>query len=195
MIDSLTVAILISYLLGSIPFGLIIAKILKVDIRTKGSKNIGSTNVTRIIGKKAGALTLFLDFLKGYMSVWLSLVILFDDFDLFKGTLCAFSAILGHIFPIWLKFKGGKGVATYLGVLFAIFPKLGLVALASWFVIFYFKKISSLSALSMVVIVQIILFYLQDFNNVSGVFFIITTLIIYRHKSNFAEIKKSFLKK
>ena len=132
---------IISYLMGSIPFGLILAKIfLKKDIRDIGSGNIGATNVIRAGNKSVGYITLSLDILKAVIPVIL-VKIYYTDY-LYLASLCAF---IGHVFPVWLKFKGGKGVATYVGILFAINIYFGIIFALSWFVIFAITKFSLVS--------------------------------------------------
>jgi len=132
-----------SYLMGSIPFGFILTKIfLKKDIREIGSGNIGATNALRTGNKVIGYSTLILDILKAVVPV-VYVKIFYQDF-LYIASLCVF---LGHIFPIWLKFKGGKGVATYLGILFAINFYFGIIFILSWLVTFFITKFSSLSSL------------------------------------------------
>ena len=129
--------------MGSIPFGYILTKIfLKKDIREIGSGNIGATNALRTGNKSIGYFTLALDILKAIIPV-IYVKIFYQDF-LYIASLCAF---LGHVFPIWLKFKGGKGVATYLGILFAINFYFGIVFVASWLITFFISKFSSLSSL------------------------------------------------
>ena len=131
---------IISYLMGSIPFGLILTKIfLKKDIRDIGSGNIGATNVLRAGNKTVGYITLSLDILKAVIPV-IYVKIYHTDF-LYLASLCAF---IGHVFPVWLKFKGGKGVATYVGILCAISIYFGIIFVLSWFVIFAITKFSSL---------------------------------------------------
>ena len=134
---------IISYFMGSIPFGYILTKIfLKKDIREIGSGNIGATNALRTGNKGIGYSTLILDILKAVVPV-VYVKIFYQDF-LYLASLSAF---LGHVFPIWLKFKGGKGVATYVGILFAINIYFGIVFTISWFVTFFISKFSSLSSL------------------------------------------------
>ena len=129
---------IISYLMGSIPFGLILTKIfLKKDIREIGSGNIGATNALRTGNKLIGYSTLILDVLKAVIPV-LYVKINFPD-GVYISALFAF---IGHVFPVWLKFKGGKGVATYVGILFCINIYLGLIFIASWLIIFLFSKFS-----------------------------------------------------
>ena len=132
-----------SYFLGSIPFGLILTKIfLKKDLREIGSGNIGATNALRTGKKSLGVLTLLFDGLKGYLSVVITLNYL-PEYIYFSSLLC----FLGHIFPVWLKFKGGKGVAVYLGILSSFSIKLGLLFIVSWLIILFFSKYSSMSSL------------------------------------------------
>ena len=126
-INLITIA-LYSYLLGSMPFGLILTKIfLKKDIREVGSGNIGTTNVLRTGNKFLAVTTLFLDLLKGFISVYITLLY-YEDLVSYSALIC----FIGHIFPVWLKFKGGKGVATYLGIILALNYKLFLIFGVSW---------------------------------------------------------------
>ena len=135
--------IFFSYLSGSIPFGLILTKFFGgKDLRKIGSGNIGATNVLRAGSKVVGYATLILDILKAITPV-IYVKFNFPDF-LYIASLCAF---LGHVFPVWLKFKGGKGVATYLGILFAINIYFGLVFIISWLIVFAISRFSSLSSL------------------------------------------------
>ena len=134
---------LYSYLLGSIPFGLIITRIfLKQDIRKVGSGNIGSTNVLRTGKKSLAIATLVFDVLKGYVSVIISLKY-FNDLVFLSALIC----FIGHIFPIWLKFKGGKGVATYLGIITALSTQLCFVFVFTWVVVSLIFKYASVSSM------------------------------------------------
>jgi len=172
-----------SYLLGSIPFGFIFTKIfLKKDIRDIGSGNIGATNALRTGNKALGYATLVLDITKAILPV---LYVKFNYPDyIFIASLSAF---LGHVFPIWLGFKGGKGVATYIGILFSINIILGLIFVASWAVTFLISKFSSLSSLIASLIVPV---YLIIFENYNSVFFIIMfVLIFYTHRENIKRLK------
>ena len=172
-----------SYLLGSIPFGFILTKVfLKKDIRDIGSGNIGATNALRAGNKSLGCSTLILDISKAILPV---LYVKFNYPDyIFIASLCAF---LGHVFPIWLKFKGGKGVATYVGILFSINLTFGLIFIASWVLTFVISKYSSLSSLIASLIVPI---YLIIFENYDSIFFIIMfVLIFYTHRENVKRLK------
>ena len=172
-----------SYILGSIPFGYILTKIfLKKDIRKIGSGNIGATNVLRTGNKLIGYTTLVFDIGKAILPV-IYVKINFPDL-IYIASLCAF---LGHVFPIWLKFKGGKGVATYVGILFSINIVLGLVFIVSWVVTFLVSKYSSLSSLVGSLMVP---FYLIIFENYNSIFFIIMfVLIFYTHRENVKRLK------
>ena len=140
---NLVIVAVYSYLLGSIPFGLVLTKIfLKKDIRDIGSGNIGTTNVLRTGKKSLAVATLVLDLLKGYFSI----IITFTYFE----NLISYSALIcfiGHIFPIWLNFKGGKGVATYLGILIALSIQLSLLFIFTWIIIALIFKYSSVSSI------------------------------------------------
>ena len=170
---------IISYLMGSVPFGFLLTKIfLKKDIRKIGSGNIGATNVLRTENKTIGYLTLILDVLKAVVPV-LYAKILYQDF-LYIASLCAF---LGHVFPVWLKFKGGKGVATYVGILFVINFYFGIIFILSWFITFFISKFSSLSSLIATASIPIYLLILTQFNQV--IFFtIMFVLIFFTHRGN-----------
>jgi glycerol-3-phosphate acyltransferase PlsY len=180
--DYLIIA-LSSYLLGSIPFGFILTIVfLKKDIRDIGSGNIGATNALRTGNKSLGFATLILDITKAILPV---LYVKFNYPDyIFIASLCAF---LGHVFPIWLKFKGGKGVATYVGILFSINFILGLIFVVIWGITFLISKYSSLSSLMASMAIPI---YLIIFENYNSLFFIIMfVLILYTHRENVKRLK------
>ena len=174
---------ILSYLIGSIPFGFILTKIfLKKDIRDIGSGNIGATNALRTENKSLGYGTLFLDVIKAVIPV-IYVKLNYTDY-IFIASLCVF---LGHVFPIWLKFKGGKGVATYVGILFSINLTLGFVFLGVWFFTFLISKYSSLSSLFGSLSVQIYLFFFTSQNLVF--FSIMFILILYTHRENVKRLK------
>ena len=176
--------VIYSYVLGSIPFGLILTKkFLNKDLREMGSGNIGATNTLRTGKKSLGALTLILDGLKAYISVIITLDY-FPDYIYLSALLC----FLGHIFPVWLKFKGGKGVAVYLGVLFAFSINLGIIFLISWIIILYLTKYSSLSSLISTLVIFLYSMILNNLNE-SVFFFIILIIIIYTHRENIIRLK------
>ena len=175
----LEIIILISYLLGSIPFGFLLTKIfLNRDIRKIGSGNIGATNALRTGNKTLGYATLILDILKAIIPV-IFVKIYYSDY-LYISSLCVF---LGHVFPIWLKFKGGKGVATYVGILCCINIYLGISFGIVWLITFVMFKYSSLSSLVGTLSIPIINFLF--FNDQIFYFFIIMfILIFYTHREN-----------
>ena len=175
---------IISYLMGSVPFGFILTKIfLKKDIREIGSGNIGATNALRTGNKTIGYSTLVLDIMKAVAPV-IYVKIFYQDF-LYIASLCAF---LGHVFPIWLKFKGGKGVATYVGILFAINIYFGIIFTISWFITFFISKYSSLSSLVGAASIPIYLLILTQFDQ--GIFFtIMFVLIFFTHRENIKRLK------
>ena len=175
----LILSIIISYLMGSIPFGLILTKIfLKKDIRDIGSGNIGATNVLRTGNKIIGYLTLSLDVLKAVIPV---LYIKFNYPELVYVS--SLSVFIGHVFPLWLKFKGGKGVATYVGILFSINYILGFVFIASWIIIFFVLRYSSLGSILATFIIPVFIFFNPNYE--SEYFFIIMfILILFTHREN-----------
>ena len=178
--------IIYSYLLGSIPFGLIITKIfLGKDIRKVGSGNIGTTNVLRTGKKSLAAATLLFDVFKGYISILITYNF-FSDLIYLSALIC----FIGHVFPIWLKFKGGKGVATYLGVILGISFILGFVFAIIWLVTAIIFRYSSLSSIigSMSVWVYSIFFS----NGILSYFlFFLFIIIFFTHKENIIRLKNS----
>ena len=173
-----------SYLMGSIPFGFILTKIfLKKDIRKIGSGNIGATNALRTGSKFLGYTTLILDITKAIIPV-IYVKINFPEL-IYIVSLCAF---LGHVFPIWLKFQGGKGVATYVGILFSINLLLGFVFVVSWGVFFLIFKYSSLSSIIGALSVPVYILVVGEASNV--IFFtIMFVLILFTHRENIKRLK------
>ena len=175
----LILIISISYLMGSIPFGLILTKVfLKKDIREIGSGNIGATNVLRTGNKLIGYLTLILDVLKAVIPV---IYIKFNFPELVY--ISSLSAFIGHVFPIWLKFNGGKGVATYVGILFSINYFFGIIFVVSWLIIFFISKYSSLGSILSTLLIPIFIFLNSSYEN-QYFFIIMFVLILYTHKEN-----------
>ncbi|MDC1153931.1 glycerol-3-phosphate 1-O-acyltransferase PlsY [Candidatus Pelagibacter sp.] len=181
--DYLIVGI-VSYLMGSIPFGLILTKIfLNKDIREIGSGNIGATNALRTGNKLIGYSTLILDIAKAIIPV-IFVKINYPDL-IYIASLCAF---LGHVFPIWLKFKGGKGVATYVGILFSINLLLGIIFTASWGIIFLIFRYSSLSSIIGSISIPIYILITDQISN--AIFFgIMFVLIFFTHRENIKRLK------
>ena len=173
-----------SYLMGSIPFGLILTKIfLNKDIRDIGSGNIGATNALRTGNKLIGYSTLILDIAKAIIPV---IFVKINYPDLIY--IASLSAFLGHVFPIWLKFKGGKGVATYVGILFSINFLLGIIFAASWVIIFLMFKYSSLSSIIGSISIPIYILITDQISN--AIFFsIMFVLIFFTHRENIKRLK------
>ena len=183
---NLIIVAIYSYLLGSIPFGLILTKLfLKKDIRDVGSGNIGTTNVLRTGKKSLAAATLLLDLLKGYLSVVITFHY-FQDLISYSALLC----FVGHIFPIWLKFKGGKGVATYLGVILALSYKFFLIFGIVWLVLTFLFRFASLSSIVSSFIIFLYSYFFEN-NNFSLILFIFFITILYTHRENIVRLKNS----
>ena len=174
----------ISYLMGSVPFGFILTKFfLKQDIRNIGSGNIGATNALRTGNKLIGYSTLILDIAKAIIPI----IYVKNSYpDLIH--LASLSAFLGHVFPIWLKFKGGKGVATYVGILFAINIVYGFIFITNWLFIFFLSKYSSLSSLIATLSIPVYLYVSGNSDGISF-FLIIFVLIFYTHRENVKRLK------
>ena len=181
--EFLTIGI-VSYLMGSIPFGFILTKtFLKKDIREIGSGNIGATNALRTGNKLIGYTTLILDIIKAVIPVMY--VKLNHPELIYIASLCAF---LGHVFPVWLKFKGGKGVATYVGILFTINIFLGFIFCGSWLIIFLLSRYSSLSSLIGSLTIPVYIFFYEEII-VTFFFGIMFVLIFYTHRENIKRLK------
>ncbi len=178
-----TLAVIASYLFGAIPFGLIFARLFSnVDVRTVGSGNIGATNVLRASGKQAALLTLLADCFKGLLPV-LAVKFMFHDDNI--TALTAAAAVLGHNFPIYLGFKGGKGVATSYGVVLAVVPWIGLVCLLAWLVAALLWRYSSLSALLSFTLYPALTFMAGVESRPLGLLSLfIFGMIYYRHREN-----------
>ena len=177
--SELIIIILLSYFLGSIPFGYILTKIfLKKDIRNIGSGNIGATNVLRTGSKSIGYATLILDLSKAILPM--ILIKMTNNEYLFLVGFCIF---IGHVFPLWLKFKGGKGIATYIGILFCINYSLGFIFITIWVVIFIIFKYSSLSSLISSLLLPFFSFFFIKQDNLYF-FVIMFILIFFTHREN-----------
>ena len=184
MTTEIVIVFIASYLSGSIPFGLILTKIfLNKDLRKIGSKNIGATNVLRTGNKKVAGLTLFLDVSKGIIPILITREYFADL--IYLSSLAAF---LGHIFPVWLKFKGGKGVATYLGIIFILSLNLGIAFCVTWILILIVSKYSSLSSILSTMILFLISFLNNNFE-LTSYLFITFIIILYTHRQNIVRIK------
>ncbi len=182
---NLIIVAVYSYILGSIPFGLVLTKIfLKKDIREIGSGNIGTTNVLRTGKKSLAVTTLILDLMKGYFSIIITLTY-FENLISYSALIC----FIGHIFPVWLKFKGGKGVATYFGVLIALSYEFFFIFGISWLVISFLFRYASLSSIISSLTVFIYSYFFN--NNFSLILFIFFIVILYTHRGNVVRLKNS----
>ncbi len=191
---------LISYLLGSIPAGYLAGRIAGVDVRKAGSGNIGATNVLRVLGKRYGYPVFAIDFLKGTAAVMMSILIakhiaLWPTLEELVGVVAGVSCVLGHAFPIWLKFKGGKGVATSLGVIFGLMPIAAIVVILVWAITFelsrYVSIASMVAALALPITVALISRLKQTDHPVVFYFSIcLTVVIIFRHRSNLSRLMR-----
>ena len=177
--------ILLSYLMGSVPFGYLFTRsVSKIDIREIGSGNIGTTNVLRTGNKLTAILTLFFDVLKGFTPVWISM-----QFSSELYIYVAIFTLLGHMYPIWLKFRGGKGVATFLGLIFAISSYSGFLFIFSWIIIALIFKKSSVSSLSATLLSSLYIFFYNS--NLFLLLMLILGLITIKHKENIIRIYKN----
>ncbi|KQZ62863.1 glycerol-3-phosphate acyltransferase [Rhizobium sp. Root149] len=173
-------ALAFGYLLGSIPFGLLLTKAAGLgDIRSIGSGNIGATNVLRTGNKKLAAATLLLDALKATVAALLAAALWGQE----AGLLGGFAAFLGHLFPVWLGFKGGKGVATYIGTLLGIAPAMVLVFAFVWLTVAKLSKYSSLSALVATLLIPVVLWLIGE-PKIALVMAIMTLITYWKHKAN-----------
>ncbi|MEP6685877.1 MAG: glycerol-3-phosphate 1-O-acyltransferase PlsY [Verrucomicrobiota bacterium] len=190
--------VVMSYLFGSVPIGFIVGKLAGVDIRKSGSGNIGATNVLRVLGKKYGYAVFFLDALKGFAAVRISLALVStmpaartyaDSFALLGAVAC----VIGHAFPIWLKFKGGKGVATSAGVLIGLMPLAAAILFPLWFIVFeicrYVSVASMFAAISLPITVALFLKF-KVMDSVVLLYFSIAlaVVVVWQHRSNLSRL-------
>ncbi|MGV1757938.1 glycerol-3-phosphate 1-O-acyltransferase PlsY [Rhizobium sp. P44RR-XXIV] len=182
--QTLLAAIVIGYLLGSIPFGLLLTRMAGLgDVRNIGSGNIGATNVLRTGNKWLAAATLLLDAFKGTAAVLITAHFFGED----AGVLAGFAAFIGHIFPVWIGFKGGKGVATYLGILLGLAPLMALIFAIIWLVIAFTTRYSSLSALVATLVIPVVLWIL-GVDKIAAVMALMTVISWYKHRANIARL-------
>lgn len=181
----LPVAFVIGYLLGSIPFGLVLTRLAGTqDLRSIGSGNIGATNVLRTGRKGLAAATLLLDALKGTAAVVIALRIGGLDAALLAGL----GAFLGHLFPVWLKFRGGKGVAVYIGILLGLIPAGALVFCLLWLATAFTTRYSSLSALVAAFVTPLFLWWFSE-PKLTSLFVVLTLLLFYMHRENIKRLQ------
>lgn len=179
-----------AYLIGSISFAVVVSTVMGLsDPRTYGSKNPGATNVLRSGNKLAALLTLLGDALKGWFAVWL-VSRLSDRFGLDEGTMAiaAVAVFLGHLYPVFFRFKGGKGVATAAGVLLALNPILGVATIATWVIIAFFFRYSSLAALVAAVFAPLYELFMAGFGPIAAATIVIGLLLIWRHQVNIGRL-------
>ncbi|GAC1042518.1 glycerol-3-phosphate 1-O-acyltransferase PlsY [Rhizobium sp. BK491] len=177
-------ALVIGYLLGSIPFGLLLTRMAGLgDVRNIGSGNIGATNVLRTGNKGLAAATLLLDAFKGTAAVLITAHFFGED----AGVLAGFAAFIGHIFPVWIGFKGGKGVATYLGILLGLAPLMALIFAIVWLAIAFTTRYSSLSALVATLVIPVVLWILGA-DKIAAVMALMTVISWYKHRANIARL-------
>ena len=187
---------IVSYLIGSIPSGYMVARSQGVDIRQQGSRNIGATNVLRVMGKKWGYIVFLCDFLKGFLAVKLGWLIAGHSFlsPVLGSVLAAIACILGHNYTIWLGFKGGKGIATSGGVVLALFPFAVICCVAIvWIAVFYVGKYVSLASIATAVVLPVAVFLIvaktrAEFWTFFGFSVLIAALAIWRHQSNIVRL-------
>ena len=185
MENNLIILAVICYFIGSIPFAYILTKLFGFgDVRNIGSGNVGATNVLRTGKKKLAFLVLFFDILKGFVPLIVLKNYLFTNSS--ELIVCAIASltILGHIFPIWLKFKGGKGVATYIGYIFAINYILGLIFIFVWLFIALIKKYSSLASIVCLMILPLSMYIMQFDKDINLLLLFISIIILIKHYSN-----------
>ncbi len=198
----LTLAVLLvgSYLLGSIPFGYLAGRLVGIDIRQAGSGNVGATNVVRVLGKRYGYPVFALDVLKGFGAVKIAILMApgrppeWNSPEI-VGILAAMSSILGHLYPPWLKFNGGKGVATSAGALLALTPVATLIGVAIWIIVFWLTRYVSLASITAAVVLPIVIVVVssQDENKGKPLVYssaCVAAIVIWRHRSNLSRLMR-----
>ena len=197
---TLAVLLIGSYLLGSIPFGFLAGRLAGTDIRQAGSGNVGATNVVRVLGKRYGYPVFALDVLKGFGAVKISMLAApgrppdWNSPEIF-GILAAMSSVLGHLYPPWLKFKGGKGVATSAGALLALTPVATLIGVAIWIIVFWLSRYVSLASVTAAVVLPIIILVVswQDQNKIKPLVYssaCVAGVVVWRHRSNLSRLMR-----
>jgi glycerol-3-phosphate acyltransferase PlsY len=200
IVPSLIVVALIGYLVGSVPTGYIVGRMAGIDVRTVGSGNVGATNVTRVLGKRFGYPVFVIDFLKGVVAVMMSISVAArvgstpTSADLFAAFGGVFS-VVGHSFPVWLGFKGGKGVATSLGVLFGINWIAALVMCGVWVSVFQLTRYVSLSSIAAAIALPLAMtamLFLHQLRSTIPVYFslCLTAIVVARHRSNLSRFRR-----
>ena len=195
-----TLAVLLvgSYLLGSIPFGYLAGRLVGIDIRQAGSGNVGATNVVRVLGKGYGYPVFALDFLKGFGAVKISMLMAPGQPPEWNspeivGILAAMFSVLGHLYPPWLEFKGGKGVATSAGALLALTPVATLIGVAIWIIVFWLTRYVSLASITAAVVLPIVILVVRSHDQNNGKPLVyssacVAVVIVWRHRSNLSRL-------
>jgi glycerol-3-phosphate acyltransferase PlsY len=197
---TLVLVLVASYLLGSIPFGYLAGRTAGIDIRKVGSGNIGATNVVRMLGKRYGYPVFALDFLKGLGAVKISIAIAtamrpeWGSSEMF-GALAAASSVIGHSFPPWLNFRGGKGVATFAGALLGLMPVATLIGVVIWILVFWLTRYVSVASVATAVALPLVICVMTRLNQGDGkaLFYsslCIAALVIWRHRSNLSRLMR-----
>src|SRR5215813_12541111 len=197
-----TLAVLLvgSYLVGSIPFGYLAGRLAGIDIQQVGSGNVGATNVVRVLGKKYGYPVFVLDVLKGFGAVKISMLMApgrppeWNSPEIF-GILGATFSVLGHLYPPWLKFKGGKGVATSAGALLALTPVATLIGVGVWIIVFWLTRYVSLASITAAVVLPIVILVARSHYQENGKPLVIASVcvaavVIWRHRSNLSRLMR-----
>src|SRR5215467_140281 len=194
----LTVLLVGSYLLGSIPFGYLAGRLAGIDIRQAGSGNVGATNVVRVLGKAYGYPVFALDVLKGFGAVKISILMApgrppeWSSPEIF-GILAAMCSVLGHLYPPWLKFNGGKGVATSGGALFALAPLATLIGVAVWIIVFWLTGYVSLASVIAAIILPLVILFVSwhDQREIKPLVYssvCVAAIVVWRHRSNLVRL-------
>jgi glycerol-3-phosphate acyltransferase PlsY len=194
---TLAVTLIGSYLLGSVPFGYLAGRFAGVDIRNFGSGNVGATNVVRVLGKRYGYPVFALDFLKGFGAVQISMHAASGGASGWKssemfGIAAAISCVIGHSYPVWLKFKGGKGVATSAGALFALTPIAGAIGVAIWIGMFCVTRYVSVASVTVAAVLPFVILAISWRSEIpKAIFFFslcVAAIVIWRHRSNLSRL-------
>jgi len=197
---TLSVVLVGSYLLGSIPFGYLAGRLAGIDIRKVGSGNVGATNVIRVLGKQYGYPVFALDFLKGFGAVMISMLIApgrppeWNSPEIF-GILGAMSSVLGHLYPPWLQFEGGKGVATSAGALLALTPVATLIGVAIWIIMFWLTRYVSLASITAALILPVVILVARSHDQNNGKPLVVASacvaaVVVWRHRSNLSRLMR-----
>src|SRR3954468_23394071 len=190
----------LGYIFGSVPFGLLVGRAKGIDVREHGSRNIGATNVLRVLGRPWGFLVFFLDALKGFTAVRLALWIVAQrsgqaNYVEFYAILAAAACVAGHAFPIWLRFKGGKGVATSAGSIFGIMPIAGITIFLVWLLVFQITRYVSVASIAAACALPLVVAVLIKLHLTQGTVLLyfssaMTLLVVWRHRSNISRLMK-----